>query len=53
MSYLLDTHIILWILKGESISVAVKLVLDDVTTEVYVSMVSVWEVGSDAHIVPL
>ena len=45
MGYLLDTHVALWVLNGEPISENVRKILDDVTTEVYVSIVSAWEVA--------
>ena len=45
MKYLLDTHVALWVLKGESISDKAKIVLDDVALDVYVSIVSAWEIA--------
>ena len=45
MSYLIDTHVALWVLKGEPISEAAKSILDDVTAEVFVSMASAWEIA--------
>ena len=44
MRYLIDTHVALWVLKGEPISEAAKKVLDDVNAEVFVSMASAWEI---------
>ena len=45
MRYLLDTHVALWVLKGEPISDRAKLILDDVSLDVYVSLASAWEVA--------
>ena len=45
MGYLLDTHVALWVLKGESISDKAREVLDDVTTEIFVSIASAWEIA--------
>ena len=45
MRYLIDTHVALWVLKGESISKAAELILDDVTAEVFISIVSAWEIA--------
>jgi PIN domain nuclease of toxin-antitoxin system len=45
MKYLIDTHVALWVLKGEPLSAASKEILDDVTAEVYVSMASAWEIA--------
>ena len=45
MRYLIDTHVALWVLKGEPISEAAKSILNDVATEVFVSMASAWEIA--------
>jgi PIN domain nuclease of toxin-antitoxin system len=45
MRYLIDTHVALWVLKGEPISEAAKSILDDGTAEVFVSIASVWEIA--------
>ena len=45
MRYLIDTHVALWVLKGEPISEAAKSILDDVTVEVFVSIASAWEIA--------
>ena len=45
MRYLIDTHVALWVLKGEPVSVRAKEVLDDVTAEVFVSIASAWEIA--------
>ncbi|MDR0671196.1 MAG: type II toxin-antitoxin system VapC family toxin [Oscillospiraceae bacterium] len=45
MRYLIDTHVALWLLKGEQISETAKAALDDVTAEVFVSIVSAWEIA--------
>jgi len=45
MRYLLDTHVVLWVLQGAPISGIAKNIMDDVTSEVYVSIASAWEVA--------
>jgi len=45
MRYLIDTHVALWVLKGEPISEAAKSILDDVTAEIFVSIASAWEIA--------
>ena len=45
MGYLIDTHVALWVLKGESVSDKAREVLDDVTVEIFVSIASVWEIA--------
>ena len=45
MRYLIDTHVALWVLKGEPISDKAKEILDDVTTKVFVSIASAWEIA--------
>jgi len=45
MPYLLDTHVALWVLKGEPISSIAKEILDDVTEAIYVSIASAWEIA--------
>jgi PIN domain nuclease of toxin-antitoxin system len=45
MRYLIDTHVALWVLKGEPISDKAKEVLDNVTAEVFVSIASAWEIA--------
>ncbi|MDR2750333.1 MAG: type II toxin-antitoxin system VapC family toxin [Clostridiales bacterium] len=45
MRYLIDTHVALWILKGEPISDKAKAIIDDVTAEVFVSIASAWEIA--------
>jgi len=45
MRYLIDTHVALWVLKGEHISDMAKEALDDVTAEVFVSIASAWEIA--------
>ena len=45
MRYLIDTHVALWVLTGEPLSDKVKKILDDVTAEIYVSIVSAWEIA--------
>jgi PIN domain nuclease of toxin-antitoxin system len=45
MSYLLDTHIILWLAENSAkLTQPVKMVLTDQNIEKYVSIVSAWEV---------
>ena len=38
MRYLIDTHVALWVLKGEPISDKAKEILDDVTANVFVRL---------------
>ena len=45
MGYLLDTHVALWVLKGEPVSEKAKEILDDVTVKIYVSIASAWEIA--------
>jgi PIN domain nuclease of toxin-antitoxin system len=45
MRYLIDTHVALWVLKGETVSDKAKEILDDVTAKVFVSIVSSWEIA--------
>ena len=45
MRYLIDTHVALWVLKGEPVSDKAKGILDDVTAEIFVSVVSAWEIA--------
>ena len=45
MRYLIDTHVVLMVLKGERISQLAKEALDDVTSEVFVSVASAWEIA--------
>jgi PIN domain nuclease of toxin-antitoxin system len=45
MRYLIDTHVALWVLKGEPLPEAAKSILDDVTAEVFVSIASAWEIA--------
>ncbi|MDR0380840.1 MAG: type II toxin-antitoxin system VapC family toxin [Oscillospiraceae bacterium] len=45
MRYLIDTHVALWILKGEPISDKAKAIIDDVSTEVFVSIATAWEIA--------
>ena len=45
MRYLIDTHAALLVLAGEPLSDKAKKILDDVTAEIYVSIVSAWEVA--------
>ena len=45
MRYLIDTHVALWVLKGEPISDKAKEILDDVTAEIFVSIASAWEIA--------
>ena len=45
MEYLIDTHVALWVLKGEPVSKKAREVLDDVTVKVFVSIVSAWEIA--------
>jgi PIN domain nuclease of toxin-antitoxin system len=45
MRYLIDTHVALWILKGEPVSDKAKAIIDDVTAEVFVSIASAWEIA--------
>ncbi|MDR2043129.1 MAG: type II toxin-antitoxin system VapC family toxin [Clostridium sp.] len=45
MRYLIDTHVALWVLKGEQISDKAKAIIDDVTVEVFVSIASAWEIA--------
>jgi len=54
MRYLLDTHIVLWFLKGEKLSEKIKELIQN--GENYISVVSLWEVYGmkyllDTHIV--
>ncbi|MDR1558213.1 MAG: type II toxin-antitoxin system VapC family toxin [Clostridiales bacterium] len=45
MRYLIDTHVALWILKGEPISDKAMAIVEDVTAEVFVSIASAWEIA--------
>lgn len=46
MQYLLDTHIVLWLLRNDSLlSENVKKILKNENAEYYFSIASVWEVG--------
>ncbi|MDR1764715.1 MAG: type II toxin-antitoxin system VapC family toxin [Lachnospiraceae bacterium] len=45
MRYLLDTHVALRILRDEPISSKAKAIIDDVTTEIFVSIASAWELA--------
>jgi len=45
MRYLLDTHVALWILQGADIPKRVTEILDDTSTEIFVSITSAWEVA--------
>jgi PIN domain nuclease of toxin-antitoxin system len=45
MRYLIDTHVALWIFKGEPISDKAKAIIDDVTAEIFVSIASAWEIA--------
>jgi PIN domain nuclease of toxin-antitoxin system len=42
--YLIDTHVALWVLKGEPISDKARAIIDDVFAEVFVSIASAWEI---------
>ena len=50
MRYLIDTHVALWVLNGETISYKAKEILDDVTAEVFVSIASAWEIAIKINI---
>ena len=46
MKYLLDTHVILWVAENSSLlSEKAKAAILDKSTEIYVSIVSAWEVA--------
>ena len=45
MRYLIDTHVALWVLKGEPVSDKAKKILDDVTSGIFVSIASAWEIA--------
>ena len=46
MKYLLDTHVILWVAENSPLlSEGAKIVILDESTEIYVSIVSAWEVA--------
>ncbi|MDR0446233.1 MAG: type II toxin-antitoxin system VapC family toxin [Oscillospiraceae bacterium] len=45
MRYLIDTHVALWVLKGEPISDEANAVINDLGVEIFVSIVSAWEVA--------
>ncbi|MDR1580300.1 MAG: type II toxin-antitoxin system VapC family toxin [Synergistaceae bacterium] len=46
MRFLIDTHVALWSLEGdERLSPGAKELLGDISTELYLSIVSVWEVA--------
>ena len=46
MSYLLDTHILLWVLfSPRKLSVKLKEILSDPRSEIFVSVISVWEIS--------
>ena len=46
MSYLIDTHTLLWYFKGDSqLSIKAKDILEDEKKDKYVSIVSIWEIA--------
>ena len=45
MRYLIDTHVALWVFKGEPISDKARKILDDAAAEIFVSIASAWEVA--------
>ena len=54
MRYLLDTHILIWVLKGETsfLSNEVKNLIEDASNDIFYSSVSVWEVAIKYAIKP-
>ena len=50
-TYLLDTHTILWYLSGnESLSPTAKELIEDRNNEIYLSIVSIWEIAIKINI---
>lgn len=45
MRYLLDTHVLIWTLTGDSRADSVKMELIDSSNEVFFSSVSIWEIA--------
>ena len=46
MKYLLDTHTAIWALGNKAnLSEAVKIIIDDVSLPLYVSIISAWEIA--------
>ncbi len=46
MSYLIDTHTLLWYFKGDSqLAIKAKDILEDEKKDKYVSIVSIWEIA--------
>ncbi len=46
MKLLLDTHTLLWFIAGDSkLSLAARLLIEDVTNDKFVSVVSLWEIA--------
>lgn len=46
MRYLLDTHTLIWFLEGDNrLSVAANDIISNADTEIYVSIVSLWEMA--------
>ncbi len=46
MKLLLDTHILIWLLEGnQNLNPKVKLVIEDETNSLYLSIVSLWEIA--------
>ena len=45
MRYLIDTHVALWVFKGEPISDKARGILDDSTAKIFVSIASAWEIA--------
>lgn len=46
MSYLLDTHTLIWFLEGDtSLSTKACLAIEDENSQKYVSIASLWEIG--------
>jgi PIN domain nuclease of toxin-antitoxin system len=51
MKLLLDTHTLLWYLLGDShLSPYAKSLIDDIDNEIYVSVVSIWEIATKVRI---
>lgn len=45
MRFLIDTHVALWVFKGEPLSDKAQAIIDDVTKDVFVSIASAWEIA--------
>ncbi|MBI1927561.1 type II toxin-antitoxin system VapC family toxin [Candidatus Poribacteria bacterium] len=51
MKYLLDTHTLLWFLAGDiKLSGSARQLIDDLNNEIFVSIVSLWEIAIKASL---